>query len=299
MVKLGLGLAVASVIFGVVAAAQPDAYVTEVMGDGFEGAYIAKVPDASQPPPNPLGFQSVDNWCAPLAAANAIVFLDQVAEAEWAIEVSGGLSADGLSAYLGYAMATNGEGSPDRLNASPRRPGTMNKDIPYGIMGFVEWNGEPPPGERPMQKTRHSWRADLLGSEAGIEALWDAYRGSIERGIPAVLCFAFWNPIRPTPIALPTSREDTVITFYLWGNPIMSTDPLRKEDAKIPEEKWDDHWGIGHAVTGVGFLKGDPDGRGPLPETLWVIVHDNWSSTAEHVAIPWEHLVALIKLLPD
>ncbi|MEE9171224.1 MAG: T9SS type A sorting domain-containing protein, partial [bacterium] len=34
----------------------------------------------------------------------------------------------------------------------------------------------------------------------------------------------------------------------------------------------------------------DPDGRGnKFSPSTWVIVHDNWPSTAKHVAIPWLH----------
>ncbi len=302
MVRSGIVVAVFSVILAVPSMAQPEAFVARVAGEGVEGVYIDGVPDASQPPPNPLGFGSVDDWCAPLAAANAIVFLDQVAGADWALKVTGGLSPGELSAYLGYFMATNGEGSPDRLNVSSRRPGTLNTDISPGIAEFAVWPGERPPGR--MWKERYRWRVDLIGPDAGFEALWDAYCESIEKGIPAILCFAFWNPIKPSALEVALlgpegEKSDTAwLTFYEWGDPITSTALLRKEDPKIPEEEWDEKWGIGHAVTGVGFLRGDPDGRGPLPEGLWVIVHDNWSTTPENVVIPWAYVVALIRLLP-
>ncbi len=52
---------------------------------------------------------------------------------------------------------------------------------------------------------------------------------------------------------------------------------------------------MGHAVTTVGFLKGDPDGeRGSLPNTFWVIVHDNWASTPQNLAIPWENINGIV-----
>lgn len=298
MVRLGLGLVVIFTALSVAAVAQPEAYVTWMSGDGIEGLYITEVPDASQPPPNPLGFRSVSNWCAPLAAANAIVFLDQVAEADWAIKVTGGLSPNDLSAYLGWFMATNGEGSRDRLNASHGWPGTLSKDIPDGVMDYAKWDGEPLPNR--MWKERHSWLVEPFDTDSGVEALWEAYRETIEKGVPAILCFTFWNPIKPTQIKLHTTsdKEPGLFTFYLWGEPITSTGPLRKENPKIPEEEWNEKLGIGHAVTGVGFLKGDPDGSGPLPKTFWIIVHDNWSTTAEDVVIPWDHVTALITMSP-
>ncbi len=62
------------------------------------------------------------------------------------------------------------------------------------------------------------------------------------------------------------------VTFYLWGDPITSTTGLRKESPKVQDESWDD---------------------------TWAIVHDNWSTTAERVAIPWNYVVALITPLPS
>ena len=69
---------------------------------------------------------------------------------------------------------------------------------------------------------------------------------------------------------------------------------LHKENLKVPNEKWNEKQGIGHAVTAVGFLEGDPDGSGPLPETRWVIVHDNWASTPENIAIPWKNINGVV-----
>lgn len=300
MFRLRVGLIVFTVILTTLGLAQPEEYVLRLRGDSIEGLYISKVPDASQPPPNPLALQSVDNWCAPLAVANTIVFLDQIAGADWAAEVSGHFAPGDLSAYLGYFMATNGEGSSNRVNSDRRLPGTLNRDIPYGIMDFARWNGEPPPGRVQIRKESYSWRVEVLRAEnVGIETVWEAYCESIEEGIPVILCFAFWNPIKPTTLRLASSTGDvTTIAFYLWGDQITSTTALRKEDPKIPEEYWDEFHGIGHAVTGVGFLRGDPDGRGPLPDGLWVIVHDNWGTTAERVAIPWEYVVEMVRLLP-
>ncbi len=134
----------------------------------------------------------------------------------------------------------------------------------------------------------------------GLRGCGKEYCRTVELGIPAVLCFGFWNPIKPTPVTIRTSTGEAItITFYLWGDPITSTDTLCKKDPKIPQEEWDTGWGIGHAVTGVGYLRGDPDGRGSLPEDLWLVVHDNRSTTAEDMAVPLDNLVTLIKFLPN
>jgi len=93
----------------------------------------------------------VDNWCAPLAVANSLVFLDLVVEFDWAHGVTGGgIEIWDLSEYLGYFMATNGEGSPDRENARCHSSGTLRKDIPPGVMEYACWDCDnlyetPPP----------------------------------------------------------------------------------------------------------------------------------------------------------
>jgi hypothetical protein len=50
---------------------------------------------------------------------------------------------------------------------------------------------------------------------------------------------------------------------------------------------------IGHAVTGVGYIKNHPG----LPWPEYAIVHDNWPTTAKNVAIPWQNWNATI--IPD
>ncbi len=118
----------------------------------------------------------------------------------------------------------------------------------------------------------------------------EANAATIETGVPAILCSAFWNLVAPSSLTLSSSIGDVVsVTTYAWGDPITSTVGLRKEDPETPEEYWDDKWEIGHAVTGAVVKD---------RERLWVIVHDNWSTNAENVMIPWEHVVALIRLLP-
>ncbi|MCR4391850.1 MAG: hypothetical protein NUV94_03505 [Candidatus Acetothermia bacterium] len=128
-----------SVVLGLAGLGQ--GCVLTIAGGGLEGRYLAGVPDVSQPPPNPLGFLSVDNWSGPLAAASAIASLGATVGG-WPRGVSGNTAPDALSAYLGYFMATNGQGSPDRANAALGLPGTIVDDLASGIREFA-WSAPP------------------------------------------------------------------------------------------------------------------------------------------------------------
>ncbi|MEN3010379.1 MAG: hypothetical protein ABDI20_05290 [Candidatus Bipolaricaulaceae bacterium] len=283
---------------GNVVLAQPEAFVWKIAGDGVEGVYIGSVPDYSQPPRlselfRCLGFRAVDNWCAPLAAANALVFLDQIAAAEWARGVTSILSPESLSAYLAYFMGTNGEGA----GGTGGYRGTQSAMIAVGLEKFATEEGRGLPC--PLDKASFSWDVEFVRAVPHTERAFEVYLPSTEKGIPAILTFTYWNPVKGVARELPAldahgNKVCLALTFYLWGEPLTSTARLRKEDPKVPEEAWDEKGGIGHAVTGVGWLKGDPDGAGPLPETLWLIVHDNWATTAENVAIPWENLLGAV-----
>ncbi|MEM1692251.1 MAG: hypothetical protein QXK45_06245 [Thermofilaceae archaeon] len=279
---------------------QPEALVFKITEENVEGLCIGGVPDSSQPPSysdlfHCLGFRAVDNWCAPLAAADVLVFLNQIVGAEWARGVSDALSPEELSAYLAYFMCTNGEGLCHV--GGPR--GTRTEMIALGLEKFAAEEGRGLPC--PMEKPAYFWDVLFTRAVPHIEGAFEAYLSSIEKGVPAILSFSYWNPVKGvyreiTARDFAGHRVGLAVTFYLWGEPIPSTEALRKKDPKIPEEAWDEKAGIGHAVTGVGWLKGDPDGTGPLPETFWLILHDNWSTTAENVAIPWENLLAIVVL---
>ncbi len=294
------GIACLMVIMLVVGSLAEQAGVAPLQVGDAEGLFIVNVPDASQPPGNILRFQSVDNWCAPLAAANALVFLDQ-AEMEWAHSVSGGLAPLLVSEYLGYFMATNGEGSRARENAQRRLSGTLLKDISAGVSEFVRWDRDklydtPPP--ELIEKSGVDWRVELAEGTVMDEPL-AFFLGSIEAGIPPVVCFSYWNPVVVEKEELAVGDENVLVYFASWGDRIASTGVLHKADPKVPAEVWDEKQAIGHAVTGVGFIKGDPDGdRGPLPNTFWAIVHDNWAATPENIAIPWDHVAGVVVYVP-
>ena len=272
--------------------------VLMISGDGLEGRYIAGVPDVSQPPPNPLDFASVDNWSGPLSAASVIAFLGGTVGG-WPRGVSGNLHPGAVSAYLGYFMATNGIGSPDRANAVLRLPGTILEDLVAGIREFARWDPvhrfRTPP---PSMLNKAGFDAEVLLIQApDLEP--GRYHAALNRGRPPLVVLRYWNP-RDTGRAmwLTASGYRVHVRFYTWGPEIRSSKESSLVSAGVPPEVWDPDRGVGHVVVGEGFLIGDPDGPGPLPNTLWLLVRDTWAATAEHVAIPWGEVVGLVVLGP-
>jgi len=289
-----VGVLILAFALTVVGAAVPEEYVEEVGVGDAAGLLIHNVPDASQPPSNTLHFHSVDNWCAPIAAANSIVFLDLVLGLDWAHGVTGDLDPLELSEYLGYFMATNGEGDPHRENAQQGIPGTLSEDIGPGILDFAVWDGRESLDVPPLEKQQVKWQAVHLDQQVDDELLFTLLVEFIRQtGVPPVLCFTYWNPVI---VEKEEIGEKKVLTcFAAWGKPLSCTQVLHKENPKVPNEEWNNKQGIGHAVTAVGFLEGDPDGeRGSLPNAFWVIVHDNWASTPENVAIPWKNINGIV-----
>ncbi len=280
------------VLLGVAALGQ--GCVLAIGGGGLEGRYIAGVPDVSQPPPNPLGFASVDNWSGPLAAASAIAFLSSTIGG-WPRGVTGNLSPDALSAYLGYFMATNGRGSPDRLNATLGLPGTVVDDLVAGIREFARWDPlhrfrTPPP---PILNKAGFEAEVVLIEGSGLSPA--SYQAGLARGSPPLVVFRYWNPVDSgRALWLEASGHRVHVRFYTWGPEVRSS--AAGSLAGVPREAWDPERRIGPVAVGEGFLVGDPDGPGPLPGALWLLVRDTWAATAEHVAIPWGEVLALVLL---
>lgn len=285
---------VLGVLVGVVGAGQ--GCVVTISGDGLEGRYVAGVPDMSQPPPNPLEFPSVDNWSGPLAGASTIAYLGTTVGG-WPRGVSGNLSPAEVSAYLGYFMATNGVGSPDRANAVRGLPGTIVEDLVAGIREFARWDPvhrfRTPP---PAMLNKAGFDADVVlvgGPHLGPHA----YQASIRAGSPPLVVFRYWNPLDSGHALWVTGSGYRVyVRFYTWGPEIRSSKDSSVAGAGVPVEIWDPDRGIGHVVVGEGFLIGDPDGAGPLPSALWLLLRDTWGATADHVAIPWGEVLALVLL---
>jgi len=253
------------------------------------GTLIKDVPDTNQPPTS-----NSTNFCAPIAMANVLEYWDDVANHVNAQNVTAGLIPETVADYLGWFMDTNNMGRSTRFN--PGFPGTYNLDILPGIAEFARWDAAnqflvppPPPPALPAGKLGYNW-----GVVSTCDTVYNNtlafYRNEIDNGRPLVVAFDYWNPVSKATYPDPETGE--TIDVFIWGDPVSSSLPPN------PVEYWT-YGDIGHAVTGVGYiLNWDPDGGGPLPSANWTIVHDNWATTPENVAIPWENWMCLWQVIP-
>jgi len=275
---VAIAMVIATAVVGVSTLVEEVA--SEVRTDELVGFFLSKVPDASQPPPS-----AEDNWCTPMAVANAVSFLDWT-DVDWASGVTGNLTVPLLSDALGYFLCTNGQGSPDRANAGQRLPGTLTEDTGPGISHFADWDGRRPPSPD-LDKASYKWDAVWLDSEQEPECLWETYLMFLkEARVPPILIFEYWNPkLSEEPVKLEPDGE--ILWFAEWGDPIDTT--LELKDKKVPNEVYNKGDTVmGHAVTGVGFLVEERDVK------RWALVHDNWATTPENVAVPWEHIKGIV-----
>jgi hypothetical protein len=261
------------------------------------GVLIANVPDANQPPTHTLASTNLSdqNFCAPMAMANVLEYWDDVANHANAQNVTAGLIPETVAEYLAWFMDTNNNGSPARFNAG--MPGTYNVDIVPGTLDFVRWDANytpPPPGNPtfplPAGKLGYNWSV-LMSCDTSYNNTLSLYELETNSGRPIVVSFDYWNPVDKG-INYTDPQTGETVSVFVWGNYTTSS------HSPNPEEYWD-YGNIGHAVTGVGYiLNWDPDGAGPIPSADWVIVHDNWATTPENVAIPWQNWMCLFPVSP-
>jgi len=225
--------------------------------------------------------------------SNILEYWDDVANHANAQNVTAGLIPETVAEYLGYFMDTNNQGSPARANAG--QPGTKDVDIAPGTLEYTRWDNMTPPVPvppfgLPAGKLGYNWSV-LTSCSTDYNATLSLYQNEINNGRPLVVSFDFWNPVdKGVNYTDPQSGE--TISIFDWGTPTSSS------HFPDPEEYWTTG-DIGHAVTGVGYIKNwDPDGGGPIPSYDWVIVHDNWPTTPENVAIPWAWWMCLFPVSP-
>ena len=275
---------------------MPAQDVTVTANFGFDMTFIVDVPDTNQPPTNTLPTLNPIHYCAPMAMVNILEYWDDVMNHANAQNVTAGLIPETAAEYLGWFMHTNGKGigKPPRVN--PGVPGTYDLDIGPGTLEFVRWDiAHPyppaPPPALPAGKLGYNWSV-LMSCDTDYDLTLDLYKNEIDAGRPLVVSFDFWNPVDKD-IAVTDPETGETIDVFVWGDKVPSSGP------PDPVEYWSTG-DIGHAVTGVGYkLNWDPDGAGgPIPSADWVIVHDNWATTPENVAIPWLNWMCLFPVSP-
>ena len=265
---------------------------------GFDMAFVDEVPDTNQPPTQTLLSTQADptNFCAPIAMANVLEYWDDVMSHANAQEVTAGLPPETVAEYLGWFMDTNNNGDPDRANAGSK--GTNWLDITPGTIEYVRWDAThnypaspPPPAPAlPAGKLGYDWGV-IHTCDTDYNVTLNLFKSEIDSGRPLVVTFDYWNPVDKS-IAVVDPETGETINVFVWGG--LTYDSL----PPAPPEHWT-YSDVGHAVTGVGYkLAWDPDGAGPIPLADWVIVHDNWSTTPENVAIPWVNWMCLYLVTP-
>jgi hypothetical protein len=266
--------------------------------------YVAAPDLFVQPPDPPPAPGGVASWCVPTSAANLMGWYEDVNGAPVAdnlvysvrqqpypnldTNVMNPGVPDGLPDYqqnrwmdgqieLGYWMDTQGW-----LTNNPLKTGTALgagvADIPNGITSYLL--NETTAGAQGW--SWDAWNFDLWNDGGNpAAASWSDYlsgagtvlgtippgphpaNNGVNFGLPVMVSWDWWNPVTPW------QDDANGVTWYTWGTP--------GDEA--------------HCVTGMGFMVGDPDAGGPLPNARWLICHDNWPGTGHpltgNVAIPW------------
>ncbi len=147
------------------------------------------------------------------------------------------------------------------------------------------------PYNLPVQKRGFGW--DIIPEPQDFII----YSIEIDQGNPVKLDFFHWNIQRT---GLDTLVDGDTVSVYSWGTFVPSSGTMDESD---PPEQWNGEegdMGIGHAVTGVGYLFQFLPPGNPGPPVDYAIVHDNWPNTPENVAIPWQNVQAFFHVrLPD
>ena len=279
--------------------------------------YIANVPDLSQPIPNVI-CNPTNNACDPVSAANIIGYWETTVGHMNATGLSGTATLGEVASHIFYFMDTNNWGCANRNNGTIHAgsQGTYNDDIQPGFDDYVQWDAfnlacntaasqhagypncpplnppPPPPGLIP-NKQAHMW---IMATDY-VQG-YNLHTMQIDSGLPDIVVFSYWNL---NPFYGSFSAAGTTVDFYGWGTQVNNSGSATPAGA--PEESWNENTGsngIGHAVTGVGYLTNyDPDGIGPAPQTDWIICHDNWPNTGVNIALPWQNWIATVTADPN
>jgi hypothetical protein len=246
---------------------------------GLQIQMIKQVPDYSQPPSTILPSTIDSNFCSPFAYLNIIAYWELIQGHSHALGMMAGLSPAGVAEYIGWFMDTNNQGSPMRMNGTglAAAAGTYAIDQSEGIMEYTQFDPQNSfgfPYSIPAQKVSFFWDISPVLLED-----FPLYMTEINDGNPVKLDFLHWHIIPTGDTIFDSGPPQDTIFIYKWG----PVDPTTAFDPEAPWEEWNleiGENGIGHAVTGVGYIM----------DTLeFAIVHDNWANTPKNIAIPWHH----------
>ena len=174
--------------------------------------------------------------------------------------------------------------------------GTLLKDLDvglqnflnnrYGLSGSILW-------KTGTQGIGYAAGVNSAGLPAQIHAntasAFAEIKSEIDTNRTLILSFTYWNPV-PTNQSIAQTGTNTESqfggTYYTWG---ASAGPTN-----VNGEEWNfynDDSALGHAVTCVGYISSNDTYdlyQGTTNATDWVIVHDNWSTTARNVIVPFK-----------
>lgn len=227
--------------------------------------YISGVPDIVMPPALPQWLQNGNNWCAPTAGANVVKYWD----GNGYPGVGGGFANRNLAGEMGWFMDTNDQAVPDdqHLGSHLTDPLASGFDIVNGLANWARWdannttfgvNNLPYPGQTPQAKTAYPWAVSLV-----LANLFGNAVAEIDAGRPVLAAFQHWDMF------------NTGLAVNVGGNQIQVWDFKAQPQGSIGGSNDDGYWeqdfGLGHMVTGIGYFKNFQYHGNPVD---LLIVHD-------------------------
>ncbi len=238
------------------------------------GNLVLSVPDWNQPAAYAVG--GYGNWCSPTAAANVMGYWEdvngatgltdrQAFNASPAFPTTAGTWQQGLyhdgTVEMGWHMDTGGWQTVPRPFPPAAGSTTINKIGP-GIVLYAN-TAYTDPAAAAIVKVAYP------NTTVGIDTvnnptMWANYVAEIDAARPAVVTFSSW--------------VDT-------ANPQASTTIVGFAQQTIERYPWDASYGTEHSVTGVGYIDVNPGFQNNGVDE-WFVVHDNWGTTGQFVAVP-------------
>jgi hypothetical protein len=239
---------------------------------------VGLMPDWQQPnAPLPFGnLPGYSNWCSPTAVANAFGWWEDAKGAVGltdrklfpatntappagsplvAYQWNERLWQDG-TVELGWYMDTGQWAS--GATGFPNVLGTLSPAIGPGGVTYAQTAWNDMDGITPVNKL--TFPNASVSTYSFNDPLWtplktwNDYKSGIDSGLPVV------------------------VSWETWVNP----DTERLLEGDIYTYGWADVSGLGHTTTGIGYIDPNPN----LLGDEWIIVHDDWSTTQENVAMP-------------